>query len=97
MNVQLNESGVYETFVNLPSEIYSLVKLLLEFAAVLNKELNEKSELMPKVGMEKVRRQQLIDATLSSIEQHGLQGTTIVTISKLAGVSSGIISHYFWR
>lgn len=50
---------------------------------------------MPKVGMEKVRRQQLIDATLSSIELHGLQGTTIVTISKLAGVSSGIISHYF--
>lgn len=50
---------------------------------------------MPKVGVEKERRQQLIDATLSSIEIHGLQGTTIVTISKLAGVSSGIISHYF--
>lgn len=50
---------------------------------------------MPKVGMEKMRRQQLIDATLSSIELHGLQGTTIVTISKIAGVSSGIISHYF--
>jgi len=50
---------------------------------------------MPKVGMEKVRRQQLIEATLSSIEKHGLQGTTIVTISKIAGVSSGIISHYF--
>lgn len=45
--------------------------------------------------MEKVRRQQLIDATLTSIEMHGLQGTTIVTISKIAGVSSGIISHYF--
>ena len=50
---------------------------------------------MPKVGMEKIRRQQLIDATLESIEMHGLQGTTISTISKLAGVSTGIISHYF--
>lgn len=50
---------------------------------------------MPKVGMEKIRRQQLIDATLESIEMHGLQGTTISTISKQAGVSSGIISHYF--
>lgn len=50
---------------------------------------------MPKVGMENIRRQQLIEATLSSIEMHGLQGTTILTISKLAGVSSGIISHYF--
>ena len=50
---------------------------------------------MPKIGMEKIRRQQLIDATLESIEMHGLQGTTISTISKLAGVSTGIISHYF--
>ncbi|GAA0372326.1 transcriptional regulator BetI [Bowmanella denitrificans] len=50
---------------------------------------------MPKVGMEEVRRQQLIDATLESVEKFGLQGTTISTISRLAGVSSGIISHYF--
>jgi len=45
--------------------------------------------------MKKVRQQQLIDATLQSVEQHGLQHTTINTISKLAGMSSGIISHYF--
>ncbi|GLX76785.1 HTH-type transcriptional regulator BetI [Thalassotalea insulae] len=50
---------------------------------------------MPKIGMEKIRKQQLIDATLASIAQHGMHGTTISTISKLAGVSSGIISHYF--
>ena len=50
---------------------------------------------MPKVGMEPVRRRQLIEATLQSIGQHGLQGTTINTISRLAGLSSGIISHYF--
>ncbi|KGJ94784.1 transcriptional regulator BetI [Thalassotalea sp. ND16A] len=50
---------------------------------------------MPKVGMEPLRRQQLIDATLSSISEHGLQNTTIVTISRIAGMSSGIISHYF--
>lgn len=50
---------------------------------------------MPKLGMEKIRRQQLIDATLVSIERHGLHATTIGTISKLAGVSAGIISHYF--
>jgi len=50
---------------------------------------------MPKVGMEKIRKQQLIEATLESVEKHGLQGTTISSISKIAGVSSGIISHYF--
>lgn len=50
---------------------------------------------MPKVGMEKIRKQQLIEATLSSIEKNGLQGTTISSISQFAGVSTGIISHYF--
>ncbi len=50
---------------------------------------------MPKVGIEPIRKQQLIEATLISVEQHGLQGTTINTISKIAGMSSGIISHYF--
>lgn len=45
--------------------------------------------------MEKIRKQQLIEATRDSIEQHGLQGTTITTIAKIAGVSTGIISHYF--
>jgi TetR/AcrR family transcriptional repressor of bet genes len=50
---------------------------------------------MPKVGIEPVRKQQLIDATLKSIEFNGLQKTTIMTISRYAGLSSGIISHYF--
>lgn len=50
---------------------------------------------MPKVGIKTLRKQQLIDATLESIGKHGLQSTTIITISKIAGLSSGIISHYF--
>ncbi|SFC57985.1 transcriptional regulator BetI [Pseudoalteromonas denitrificans] len=50
---------------------------------------------MPKVGMKPLRKQQLINATLESVAQYGLQKTTIITISKIAGLSSGIISHYF--
>ncbi len=50
---------------------------------------------MPKVGMEPIRRRQLIDATIASISAHGFADTTIATISKAAGVSSGIIHHYF--
>jgi len=50
---------------------------------------------MPKVGMEPIRRQQLIDATLDSVAELGLHATTINTISRRAGLSSGIISHYF--
>lgn len=50
---------------------------------------------MPKVGIKPVRQAQLIEATLLSVEAHGLHGTTVTTISKIAGVSAGIISHYF--
>ena len=50
---------------------------------------------MPKSPVKSIRRQQLIDATLVSVAQHGLQHTTINSISQLAGMSSGIISHYF--
>ncbi|WP_028865668.1 transcriptional regulator BetI [Psychromonas aquimarina] len=50
---------------------------------------------MPRPAMKHVRQQQLIDATLISVERYGLQHTTINTISGTAGMSSGIISHYF--
>lgn len=45
--------------------------------------------------MQPVRRQQLIDATIESVAELGLRATTINSISKKAGLSSGIISHYF--
>lgn len=50
---------------------------------------------MPKVGMEPVRRKQLIEATIKVVAEVGLQSATISLISKEAGLSSGIISHYF--
>lgn len=50
---------------------------------------------MPKVGMEPIRKQQLIDATIEVVAEVGLHATTISLISKKAGLSSGIIAHYF--
>ncbi|WP_028867867.1 transcriptional regulator BetI [Psychromonas arctica] len=50
---------------------------------------------MARPAVKEARQQQLIDATLMSVERHGLQHTTINTISAMAGMSSGIISHYF--
>src|SRR5260221_11082323 len=50
---------------------------------------------MPKLGMEPIRRRQLIDATITSIGRYGLADTTVQRISREAGVSSGIIHHYF--
>src|ERR1700712_44737 len=50
---------------------------------------------MPKVGMQPIRRQQLIQATLTAVDQVGMGDASIALIARLAGVSNGIISHYF--
>ncbi|RKF18741.1 transcriptional regulator BetI [Alginatibacterium sediminis] len=50
---------------------------------------------MPKIGMEPIRRDQLMSATIESIAEFGMHATTISRISQRAGLSSGIISHYF--
>ncbi|MET1079980.1 MAG: transcriptional regulator BetI [Pseudomonas sp.] len=50
---------------------------------------------MPKVGMQPIRRSQLINATLQAVDQVGMGDASIALIARLAGVSNGIISHYF--
>ena len=45
--------------------------------------------------MQPIRRQQLIDATLAAVNEVGMHDATIVQIARRAGVSNGIISHYF--
>ncbi|WP_417428897.1 transcriptional regulator BetI [Kiloniella sp.] len=50
---------------------------------------------MPKVGMEAIRKKQLIEATISAIHERGYADTTIRLISQKAGVSTGIVHHYF--
>lgn len=44
---------------------------------------------------EEVRRQDLLDATLDAVAQLGLQGATVREIAKRAGVTPGLIRHYF--
>lgn len=50
---------------------------------------------MPKLGMEPIRKAQLIDAAFECIHEYGFPGTTIARVSEKAGVSVGITSHYF--
>lgn len=50
---------------------------------------------MPKVGMEPIRRQQLIRAAIEVIAEHGFAEVTVTRIAHAAGVSGGIIHHYF--
>jgi TetR/AcrR family transcriptional repressor of bet genes len=50
---------------------------------------------MPKLGMGPVRRTQLIAAAISSLHDHGYAETTVARIARRAGVSPGIVHHYF--
>lgn len=42
-----------------------------------------------------VRRSQLIDATINSIAKHGIGGTTMSTVTDIAGLSIGIVNFHF--
>ncbi len=46
---------------------------------------------------EERRRQDLIEATLDCIAERGLQGATVRAIAPRAGVTAGLIRHYFPR
>ncbi|RPE81629.1 transcriptional regulator BetI [Vulcaniibacterium tengchongense] len=50
---------------------------------------------MPKRGIQPVRREQLIRATYATIDQVGLADATVAQIAHAAGLSAGIVSHYF--
>ncbi len=50
---------------------------------------------MPKKGVEPVRREQLIRATFQTIDEIGMADATVATIARKAGLSSGIVAHYF--
>src|SRR3546814_11035049 len=41
------------------------------------------------------RRQSLIEATAACLAEHGAAGTTVRTICARAGVSPGLLRHYF--
>ena len=56
---------------------------------------NKKNLIMPKLGMEPIRRAALIDAAIAEIGQAGSLDITVSQIARRAGVSSGLAHHYF--
>lgn len=50
---------------------------------------------MPKLGMGPIRRKQLVDAAIAVIHEQGFSHATVARIARKAGVSSGIVHHYF--
>ncbi|MFD1197681.1 transcriptional regulator BetI [Brucella gallinifaecis] len=50
---------------------------------------------MPKIGMEPLRRRELINATIKTIGQRGSLDVTVAQIAHEAGVSPALAHHYF--
>jgi len=50
---------------------------------------------MPKLGMEPIRREALVNATIAEVGAAGSLDVTVSAISKRAGMSSALAHHYF--
>jgi TetR/AcrR family transcriptional regulator, transcriptional repressor of bet genes len=50
---------------------------------------------MPKLGMGPIRREQICRAAAQVISEQGFAGTTMRTVAEVAGVSTGMLNHYF--
>ena len=50
---------------------------------------------MPKLGMEPIRREQICRAAARVISEQGFAGTTMRMVAEEAGVSTGMLNHYF--
>ncbi len=50
---------------------------------------------MPKIGMEPIRRDALVKATIAEIGSHGTLDVTVSQIARRAGMSSALAHHYF--
>jgi len=50
---------------------------------------------LPKVGMEPKRRADIINATLTCISRHGIDGMTLDKVAEYADCSKGVAAYYF--
>jgi TetR/AcrR family transcriptional regulator, transcriptional repressor of bet genes len=50
---------------------------------------------MPKLGMAPIRRQQLVEAAIVVIHELGFANATVARIARRAGISAGLVHHYF--
>ncbi len=50
---------------------------------------------MPRIRIEDIRRQELTEAAWSVLQAHGFGGTTLQRVATAAGVSKGMVLHYF--
>lgn len=68
---------------------------ILYYLIILTSQNKKGYEHMPKVGMEPIRRAEVINATLECICERGIEGVTLDLVAAKAGFSKGIVSYYF--
>src|ERR1700759_4385109 len=56
---------------------------------------NDRRDAVPKLGMGPVRREQICRAAAPVISREGFAGTTMRMVAEEAGVSTGMLNHYF--
>jgi len=61
----------------------------------LNRQSTPPLHHSPRDEAEETRREQLIEVTIDSLAEVGYVGTTLAEIARRAGVSPGLVSHYF--
>ncbi len=53
------------------------------------------TDKQPRTRSKQERKQQLIDATITSIAKYGITGTTMTTVTGFAGLSLGLVNFHF--
>ena len=56
---------------------------------------DDSEKTLPRTAPKQARRLQLIQATIDSIGKHGISGTTMKTVTGIAGLSMGIVNFHF--
>jgi betaine-aldehyde dehydrogenase len=62
---------------------------------MLVRDSRHKPATVPRDELEEARRAQLIEVTIDSLADVGYVGTTLAQIARRAGVSPGLVAHYF--
>lgn len=63
--------------------------------AIEEPQITGNAKLPGRTAPKEMRRLQLIQATIDSISQNGISGTTMKTVTSLAGLSLGIVNFHF--
>ncbi|MGO1120419.1 TetR/AcrR family transcriptional regulator [Rhodovibrionaceae bacterium A322] len=61
----------------------------------VSEKIAEAPRKQPRTAPKEERRQQLIEATIKSIAKHGISGTTMTTVTRIAGLSLGLVNFHF--